>query len=123
MKISAIILISFFLIISSCSKDKVQHPFAGSYDCTVNHSYWDMTGNNSSSISYEIVDVLLIEDSIEVFGARVHADSIVEGQSYFFGGSSNYMSFQFKNDSIYTSHFSGGLGGGSSTSYAGKKIN
>ena len=123
MRLYTLILVFSLLLVISCTKDKVDHPYAGSYDCTVNHNYWDMTGNNSSSISQEIIDVLLIEDSIEVFGARVHVDSIVEGQSYFFGYSSNYMSFQFKNDSIFTSAFSGGLGGGNSTSYVGNKIN
>ena len=111
------------LLLSSCTKEQVEHPFAGDYACNVTHSYTDMTGANSSSIDQETIDVILSQDSIEVFGVKLHEDDVEYGQPFFYGSSYNYMSFHFENDSIYMSSFSGGLGGGSTTTYAGRKIN
>ncbi len=122
MRYSLCVFIFLVLLLTSCVKDKIEHPFAGTYDCTVTHSYWDMTGANSSSSEQKKIEVLSSEDSIEVVGVKIHEDEIEYGKSFFFGYSYNHMNFRFEKDSIYISTFSGGLGGGSTVSYAGRKI-
>ncbi|MFT5780148.1 MAG: hypothetical protein ACI837_003109 [Crocinitomicaceae bacterium] len=125
MRYTWLIFIFSIVLHASCSKEKVQHPYAGTYDCSVINSSWSMTGGGGGGSSTEQLtfELLLIEDSIDVLGAKVAVDEIAYGKSFFFGYSSNYISFNFEKDSIFISRHSGGLGGGSTTSYAGRKIN
>lgn len=123
MKIRITLFLLLVLVVSSCRKDKVPHPYAGTYDCTVSYFSWNLNGGYSSSTEQKNIDVLLIGDTVDVFGYRIHEDSIVMSETYFSGFSYNYMSFHFEPDSIYIKTFSGGLGGGTNTSYKGRKIN
>lgn len=116
-------LVTFTLLISSCRKDKVPHPFAGTYDCTVGHLSWSLNGGYSNTSEQKEIEILLDGDSVEVFGVKIHEDDIVYGESHFSGYSYNYMNFRFEKDSIYISTFSGGMGGGTTTSYRGRKLN
>ncbi len=114
------ILISSFLL--SCKKEKVQHPIAGNYDCVITSSSWDLSGYYSTLTTYDTIEVVLENDSIKVFNLAWHEDSLVEGQDYFYGYSYNNITVRFENDSLFSSHFSGGLGGGTTTTTKGRKI-
>lgn len=116
-----LILLSIFL--ASCVSDKLEHPFAGTYDCEVTHHYWDINGSSSYSTEQKDLFVSLKNDSIEILGYKIAQDELQYGQSYFFGFSYNHTTIRFEQDSVFISSFSGGLGGGTSTSYKGRKFN
>lgn len=109
-------------LLISCKKDKVQHPYAGHYDCVIKSTSWDLTGYYATSTGYDTVEVILEGDSIKVFNVALHEDSIIEGKDYFFGYSYNHISVRFENDSLVAGYFSGGMGGGTSTLTQGRKI-
>lgn len=109
-------------MIGACTKDKVRAPFVGNYDCTVTYTYQDINGNYSSYTEQSTMEVIEDADSLEVFGGRVHKEEVNYGDSYFFGYSWNHMTFRFEEDSIYVSTYAGGLGGGSSSYWRGKRM-
>lgn len=111
------------IFLASCVSDQLEHPFAGTYDCEVTHHYWDINGTNTFSTEVKHISVTLSNDSVEVLGSKIAQDELEYGQSYFFGVSYNHMTVRFEPDSIFISSFSGGLGGGTSTSYKGRKLN
>lgn len=116
-------LFAVIFILLACRKDKIPpHPFAGNYWCTVSKYSWSINGPGTSSTEEYMIEVLRENDSIDVLGARVHEDELEEGEVYFFGQSYNYIKFHFSNDSLYISRFSGGLGGGTNTSYVGIRM-
>lgn len=123
MKYTLYLSILFIGLLSGCRKDKTPHLYAGTYDCTVTRYSWSINGGNSVTQEQKNIEILLDGDTVEVFGYRIHEDSIIYGDVHFVGYSYNYMSFHFEPDSIYIKTFSGGLGGGTNSSYKGKKIN
>jgi hypothetical protein len=117
-----VVCIAVFILLA-CRKDKVPpHPFAGNYWCKVSAYSWSLNGPSSSTYAEYMIEVLRENDTIDVLGARIHEDEVVEGQQYFFGQSYKYISFRFSNDSLYISRFSGGMGGGTNTSYVGTRV-
>lgn len=122
MKKTVYVFLAVFLLLA-CRKDKVPpHPFAGNYWCKVTTYSWSLNGPGSATAEESMIEVLLENDTIDVLGARMHEDELVEGEQYFFGQSYNYISFRFSNDSLYISRFSGGMGGGTNTSYKGVRV-
>lgn len=118
-----VIIFTTIFILLACRKDKVPpHPFAGNYWCKVTTYSWSLGNPGSSSTDEYMIEVLRENDSIDVLGAKVAEDELLEGQQYFFGQSYNYISFHFSNDSLFIARFSGGLGGGTNTSYKGARV-
>ena len=118
-----ILFILSFVILTSCIKDKVEHPFAGTYECSVTRTAWDMTGANTSSTQTENYEVKLVKDSIDVLGVNTHVNEIVFGKTFSFGYAFNNMNFRFEEDSLYISTFRGSSGGNNTITYKGRKIN
>lgn len=122
MKYALYLSILFVLFLTACRKDQTPHLFAGTYDFTITRHSWSLNGGSSTSTEQKNLDVHLDGDTVDVFGYRIHEDSIEYGRVYFGGYSYNYISFHFEPDSLYVSMFSGGLGGGTNSSYKGRKI-
>ncbi len=113
----------------SCRKDKIIIPeeapksaYAGTYDCTVHHHYSDLTGVSSDTTEQKNLTLPFVDDSVQIFGARLHEDDIVFGETYFFGYSYHHMNVRFEQDSIFIYTFNGGLGGGNSVRFKGRKL-
>lgn len=113
----------FILMIASysCTKDKIQHPVVGNYNCIVTHISQDITGNSSSSTYNDVFSVTQEGDSVNVSNHKLHVNDVEYGKNYFYGFSFYQFSFRFEVDSIFISTFSGGLGGGTSTNWIGGK--
>ncbi len=112
-----------FLSLTSCLKDKVEHPFAGTYDCQVQKSYWDNSGESADSVFQKAITITSEEDTIDVLGARIHENNVEYGKTISFSAGFNYMNFRFEPDSVYINLHYGGSGSISSTAYAGRKTN
>lgn len=82
-----------------------------------------MGGGSSSSETNALIEAELINDSLHVFGVEIHQDSLEPDKIFSFGYGSNYMYVHFRKDSMFMQRYSGGLGGGTTYKYAGRKIN
>ena len=97
---------------------------AGKYNCNVKvNSYNMINGGYSYDTTYtETVEVKQEGVFVNVYGFKVHIDSLWKGKKYFENNYSDNRSLQLVNDSLYFYHWSGGLGGGGSQIYEGIKI-
>jgi len=112
-----------FLMASTTGCDKIHaKKLAKKYQCTV-HQYSYMMGTNSWDTVYnQTIEVTRDGSILNVLGYTFHIDSLWKGKEYSEGDVHNNRKIQFINDSIYFSTYSGGLGGGGGSSYAGFKI-
>ena len=113
MKKLILLLILLFPLIISCKKRAVNH-FTGKYSCTYYGHGW-MLGEPSTDTSYETtLEVTRNKKELTVLGRTFHSDSIQNNKTYY--GYSYKVRFYSK-DSLYFYSWSGGLGGGSSSTY------
>jgi len=76
-----------------------------------------------------VIDTIYSEDleiqqdgkNLIVLQNTIHIDSVWKGKEYYQGDVHDYLTVQFRNDSIYLTRSSGGLGGNGSRTYAGIK--
>lgn len=112
-----VVLISF----ASCDKYHAKK-LAGVYFCEVKYSYWDMTPTNIDSTYNQEIEITQKGKELDVLGYKVHIDSLWNEKEYMVGGVHNYLNTLFRDDSVYITSYSGGLGGGATWKYAGSKI-
>ena len=120
--------ICFFatLLFISCNKECETPDYSGTYDCEVAASWYnvmDSTGNGSSNYQTTL-EVVQNGDLITINDFTFHCDSVANENlysEYETGSTSKSVRF-YAEDSIYYRSSSGGLGGGSSATYYGKKM-
>lgn len=121
MKIYIAFLISTFIVLlTSCDKHHAKK-LAGTYSCTVEYHYWDISPTLIDSMYTEDINIEQDGKFIVVLGTRIHVDSLWKEKEYSTGHVYNYIKVLFKNDRVYITRTSGGLGGGASRSYEGNK--
>ena len=79
-------------------------------------------GYTYDTIYTEIVEVKQEGVYVNVKGFKVHIDSLWKGKKYSVSVSGDHRSLQFVNDRLYYYAWGGGLTGGGSQTYEGKKI-
>ena len=120
MKFPALLLfISIFF--SSCDKYHARK-FSGTYYCQVHYYYWIMNQGILADTNYmEDIEIKREGKKLIVLENEVHIDSLWKDKEYFQGDAHNYLKVQFKNDKVYVTSSSGGLGGNASWKYVGVK--
>ncbi|MEY3411356.1 MAG: hypothetical protein RIQ70_42, partial [Bacteroidota bacterium] len=109
------------MLLSACSK-KGSNKNSEKYRCTVHNNSW-MMGTVSHDTTYiDTIEVKREGDFITLLDNSFLIDSIWKGTKFKEGNVHDHREIQFIHDSIYFSTYSGGLGGGGGTSYAGIKI-
>ncbi len=122
MKKQLLILPILIYLLTNCVKDKVEHPFAGKYDCQVYSNSYSNNGESSSSTEQKIIDILLVEDSLDVLGSMLHVENVEYGKSISESYGFSYINYRFEQDSIYITLHYGSSGTNSTTYYAGRKL-
>ena len=119
-KFNLFILLILSVAISGCDKHHSKK-LSGTYSCKVSYNHWDMTPSFIDTTYNE--DILIEQDGkyLLVMGYAIHIDSLRGEKEYNNGYLSNYMKVIFRNDSIYLTKSSGGLGGNSTWDYQGRK--
>lgn len=119
----SLLVIAMLLFFSSCDKIHVKK-LSGKYNCNVKGHYYNMIngGYTYDTIYTEIVEVKQEGVYVNVKGFKVHIDSLWKGKKYSASISGDHRSLQFVNDRLYYYAWGGGLGGGGSQTYEGKKI-
>lgn len=115
-----LILFLFFGLLFSCDKHRAKK-LSGTYSCKVDYHYWDMTPSTIDSTYHEDLEIKQNGKNVMVFGTSIPIDSLWKEKEYSVGYVHNYMKVLFKNDSIYITRSSGGLGGNASWKYKGIK--
>lgn len=108
------------LLFASCDKFHARK-LSGTYTCQIHISSYLM-GSYTTDTSY--TDNLIVEHkgkNVIILNNTIPVDSLWGGHVYYVGNGPNFFKLQFINDSVYYSSHSGGLGGGYSAYYAGKK--
>lgn len=105
----------------SCDKHHAKK-LAGTYACKVDYHYWDMMPTHFDTTYFEDVEVEQGGRNVIVFGISIDIDSLWKGKEYSQGYIHSYMNVLFRNNSVYITTSSGGLGGNSSSKYAGVKL-
>ncbi len=120
--IKSILLVTIIsYVLFACDKAHLKK-LAGNYRCTVHSSSW-MMGTVSHDTTYiDTIEVTRNGLYLQVEGSFFHIDSVWKGKKYHQGNMYNQSEIQFVNDSLYFSRYGGGLGGGSGTTYVGRKI-
>jgi hypothetical protein len=70
----------------------------------------------------EDIEITREGKNVIVMGTSIPIDSLWEGNEYYEGNVHNYITVLFKSDSVYITSSSGGLGGGCTINYSGRKI-
>ncbi len=122
MKKQLLILPILIFLLTNCVKDKVEYTFAGKYDCEVSSNSYSSDGGSSSSTEQKIIDILLVEDSLDVLGSMVRVDNVEYGKSISESYGFNYINYRFEPDSIFITLHYGSSGSNSTTHYAGRKL-
>lgn len=112
--------LSCLLFFTSCDKFHARK-LSGTYTCQVHTSSYMMGSYNTDTAYIDNLIVKHKDKNVIVLNDTIPIDSLWDGSVYYVGSGPNYFKIQFINDSIYYSSHSGGLGGGYSSSYAGKK--
>lgn len=115
-----LILLAFIGLFSSCDKYHAKK-LSGTYSCKVDYHYWDMTPTNTDSTYHEDLEIKQNGKNVIVFGTSIPIDSLWKEKEYYIGYVHNYMNVLFRNDSVYITRSSGGLGGNASWKYQGIK--
>lgn len=106
----------------SCKKINTRK-LAGSYSCFVDYSYWEITPYYYDSTYNKTITIDRDKKWLNINGIPVHIDSLTYDETYMEMIYGRPFTVQFTStDSLYTFRSSGGLGGGSSTSYACSKL-
>jgi hypothetical protein len=108
------------MLLSACSK-KGSNKNSEKYRCTVHHYSWT-GGFHYDTLYVDTIEVKREGDFITLLDNSFLIDSIWKGTKFKEGNVHDHREIQFIHDSIYFSTYSGGLGGGGGTSYAGIKI-
>jgi hypothetical protein len=116
------LLVSFIalLLLSACSK-KLSKKNTEKYRCSVHHYSWT-GGFHYDTLYVDTIEVKREGDYITLLGNQFFVDSVWKGNKFKEGYVHEYREIQFIHDSIYFTQYSGGLGGGDGTNYAGIKI-
>lgn len=115
-----LILLACFALLLSCDKHRAKK-LSGTYSCRVDYHYWDMTPSTSDSTYQEDLEIKQDGKQVIVLGTSIPIDSLWKEKEYYIGYVHNYMNVLFKNDSLYITRSSGGLGGNASWKYRGVK--
>ena len=107
-------------MLSACEK-KQPKKLTEKYYCSIRHYSWT-GGLQYDTIYHDTIEVKREGDYITLLGNHFHVDSVWRGNPYSEGYVHDHREIQFKNDSIYFSTYSGGLGGGDGSDYMGIKI-
>ena len=108
------------VLLSACEK-KQPKKLTEKYYCSVHHYSWT-GGINYDTLYVDTIEVKREGDYITLLGNQFLVDSVWKGNKFKEGYVHDHREIQFKSDSIYFSTYSGGLGGGDGTGYAGIKI-
>jgi hypothetical protein len=108
------------MLLSACSK-KGSKKNSEKYRCTA-HLKSSGPGFYYDTLYIDTIEVKREGDYITLLGDSFLIDSIWKGTKFKEGNVHDHREIQFIHDSIYFSTYSGGLGGGGGTSYAGIKI-
>ena len=122
---NTLILLSI-LLFSSCKKENIDYrdSFIGNYRCHETGSTWSLDTIYARYDTIVEIDITKSGDSsINILDVtvKINAAGIIEAGLY---SVPNYHGFggYFKNDSIFLDTFRGGLGGGTTLNYKGKKV-
>lgn len=109
-------------VICGCDKQHASK-LAGTYQCDVQFHTWNMNQTNCDSVYQEKVEVKRNGAELQILDYTLHIDSLWNEKEYYkvFPGSS--IRIQFKDKQLYMTTQNGGLGGGTSKVYIGKKTN
>jgi hypothetical protein len=108
------------VLLSACEKKQPKN-LTEKYYCSVHHYSWT-GGFHYDTIYNDTIEVKREGDYITLLGNQFFVDSVWKGNKFKEGYVHEYREIQFINDSIYFTQYSGGLGGGDGTNYAGIKI-
>lgn len=111
----------FLFLVLSCDKYHAKR-LAGTYACTVDYHYWDMTPVVIDSTYKEDIEITQEGKNVVVLGVAIPVDSLWKENEYYQGNVHDYMTVLFRDDSVYITRSSSGLGGGGTLTYSGKKI-
>lgn len=115
-----VILILFTGFFLSCDKHHAKK-LSGTYSCKVAYHYWDMTPSTIDSTYQEDLEIKRNGKNVIVLGTSIPIDSLWKEKEYSIGYVHGYMKVLFRNDSVYITRSSGGLGGNASWKYQGIK--
>jgi len=117
--LAPLLFISIFFV--SCDKYHA-HKLSGTYKCQVHFYSWIMNQGVVIDTTYsEDLEIQKDGKNLIVLQNTIHIDSVWQGNEYYQGDVHDYLTVQFRNDSIYVTRSSGGLGGNGSRTYAGVK--
>lgn len=111
----------FVLLLTSCDKYHAKK-LAGTYSCEVDYHYWDMTPLVIDSTYHEDIEISREGKNVIVLGTSIPIDSLWKEKEYYEGNVHDYITVLFKDDSVYITRSSGGLGGGGTLRYSGRKM-
>lgn len=111
----------FVLLLTSCDKYHAKK-LAGTYSCEVDYHYWDMTPLVIDSTYHEDIEISRERKNVIVLGTSIPIDSLWKEKEYYEGNVHDYITVLFKDDSVYITRSSGGLGGGGTLRYSGRKM-
>ncbi len=117
--LAPLLFISIFF--ASCDKYHARK-LSGTYRCQVHFYSWIMNqGVVSDTIYSEDLDIQQDGKNLIVLQNTIPIDSVWKGKEFYQGDVHDYLTVRFRNDSIYVTRSSGGLGGNGSRTYAGVK--
>lgn len=111
----------FVLSLTSCDKFHAKK-LTGTYSCEVDYHYWDMTPLIIDSTYHEDIESTRQGKNVIVLGTSIPIDSLWKEKEYYEGNVHDYITVLFKDDSVYITRSSGGLGGGCTLKYSGRKM-
>ena len=114
------ILIIIVGLFYSCDKHHAKK-LSGTYSCKVEYHYWDITPTTIDSTYFEDIEVKQEGKNVIVLGYSIHIDSLWKEKEHYNGYIHDYIKVLFKNDRVYITRSSGGLGGNASWIYEGIK--
>lgn len=118
---AALSLVLLLMVLTySCDKYHAKK-LAGRYACKVESHYWDITPMTMDTTYNEDIDITRDRNDLIILGNRIHIDSLWKEKEYTIGDVHYYLTVLFRKDSIYLTQYSGGLGGGGTTKYSGRK--
>lgn len=115
-----LVLYGLLALTNSCDKYHSKK-LAGTYTCKVDYHYWDMTPMDFDTTYYEDIDITRDRNDLIILGYRIHIDSLWKEKEFTVGDVHYFMTVLFREDNVYITHHSGGLGGGATRNYNGHK--
>jgi hypothetical protein len=115
-----LIISSFTLLLFSCDKYHTKR-LSGTYACSVDYHYWDMTPVIIDTMYNEDLEIAQDGKYVLVLGTKIHIDSLWKEKQYMEGDIHGFLQVLFKNDSVYITKSSGGMGGNGTIIYEGIK--